>query len=722
MTAGTEAAFQAALQAHQTGNLQAAFEGYNAVLRAEPQNPYALHYLGVVVYQRGDTARAVALIEQAFAAKPDFPEAHYNLGNIYRETGRSERAESCYRTVLRLDPNYLDALNNLAGLMWKRGALGEAEALFRRLVERAPRDPGAHAILGAVLLEAGKAEEATAQLSQAAELAPGNPRILFDLGVAFEARGDLNSAETTYRKAAALSPRSSDALNNLGNVLVTKKRYDDAIDIFETLARRNPGHPGYVRNLGNALHLGGRLMAALSIYRRALELAPNDAEIHSNIAAVFLDQGRVGEAIASYRRALEIHPEFVTARSNMLFALCFKEDAEPGEVYAEHRRFDELHARPLSVQAAPHANDRNPNRRLRIGYLSPDFRRHPGGHFLLPIVEHCDRAIVDLYAYSDTLRQDGFTARFRRAADHWRDAHGRSDDALARLIREDEIDILVDCAGHMKGNRLLVFARRPAPIQFSFPLYPNTTGLSAIDYRIMDPHFAPPSADALHSERLIRLPQTHVCYEPGDRSLGVANRPPCADTGIVTFGSFNNVAKLGERTVAIWARILDAVPGSRLRVKWLGLGDGESRWVTGRFAQHGIPENRILLSPWSQDPYRPYLDIDICLDPLFANGGTTTCDALWMGVPVVTRFGETPFSRVGLGHLTNVGLPELIAGDDDAYVRIAVDLARSPERLVAIRSGLRERFAASPLMDAARYVRHLEAAYRECWRAWCGAR
>jgi protein O-GlcNAc transferase len=296
---------------------------------------------------------------------------------------------------------------------------------------------------------------------------------------------------------------------------------------------------------------------------------------------------------------------------------------------------------------------------------------------------------------------------------------GLDDEDLAEEIRSDEIDILVECTGHMAGNRLMTFALKPAPVQVSFPLYPNTTGLSAIDYRIADPYFAPPSADAYHSERLVRLPDVHVCYTPDERAPVPASRPPMLRSGYVTLGCFNNFAKVREPVVALWSRILSALPEARLMLKWSGMDDPNPVWVHERFARHGISPSRIVTLGFQPSQYDAYLEVDISLDPFPGNGGTTTCDSLWMGVPVVTLVGEIPFSRVGLCHLTNVGLSECIAREPDEYAAIVVGLARDPRRLASIRSGLRERVAASPLTDGRRYTRNLENAYRRMWSDWC---
>jgi predicted O-linked N-acetylglucosamine transferase (SPINDLY family) len=519
-------------------------------------------------------------------------------------------------------------------------------------------------------------------------------------------------------RALDLVPADVEMLMLLGESLRRTFSFGQAVEVFRRARELKPDSGRILASLGAALYGTTRLTEAARTLEQAIAMDPDCAEAYASLGVVYQEEGRIDEAIDCFRRGLELDPAAHIIHSNLLFTLCFKPDADPAAVFAEHRRFDERFAAPLR-DPAPHANARDPGRRLRVGYVSPSFNRAAGGVPLLAPIEHHDRDGFEVYCYSVNGFDDEFTERFRRAADHWIDARGWSDEALAQRIREDTIDILVDGAGHMAGNRLLVFARKPAPVQVSFPTYPNTTGLSAMDYRIVDHHFAPASVDAFHSERLIRLPDTHISYEPNDRTAALDAVPPARRNGYVTFGSFNNLAKINAATLALWARLLARIPTAKLMLKWKGLDGREPDWLTARLASAGLDRNRVMLAGWCAGAYEAYRQVDIGLDPLHVNGGTTTCDALWMGVPVVTRYGETPFSRVGLGHLTNVGLPELIAGDDDAYLRIAENLAGDLDRLTDLRRGLRARLAASPLMDAAGYARKLETAYREMWRQWC---
>jgi predicted O-linked N-acetylglucosamine transferase (SPINDLY family) len=393
------------------------------------------------------------------------------------------------------------------------------------------------------------------------------------------------------------------------------------------------------------------------------------------------------------------------------------------ELLEESRRWNLQHGEPLRKFIQPHANDRTPDRRLRIGYVSPDFGDHPVGRFLLPLLEQHDRSQLEIFCYSNSPANDRLTARLRAGADQWRNIMGLSDESVAGQIRGDAIDILVDLSGHTSGNRLLVFARKPAPVQVSYLGYPATSGLSAIDYRLTDPLSDPPGAtDPFHVETLYRLPHTNWCFEP--QASPVLTAPPSTRTGHLTFGSFSNFAKITPPLLQLWRRILDAVSNSRMVLKNSSLQPASVRErIRIHLNAQGINDRVDLLGP--QPDYANHLNqyqqMDIALDTFPYNGTTTLCDALWMGVPAITLSGQSHVSRVGLSLLTNIGLPELIAATPDEYVDIAVDLAKDPHRLATLRSTLRDRMTKSPLMDAPKFARDVEAAYRHMWRNWCNS-
>ncbi len=740
-----------ALQAQ--GKLDEAVAVYRQAIAVAPQYGEAHYNLGVVLQGQGKLAPAVAAYRQAIALKPDHAEAQFNLGHVLKAQDLPAEAVAAYRQAVAIRPDFAEAWCGLGLALKDEGRVDEAIAACRQAITVRPRYAEAHSNLGTALEASGRIDEAIAAYELAAALDPSLAEPHCNLGKVMQYRGRSDEAAAAYRRAIAAAPRLAAAHYSLGIVLRAQGRTDEAIAAYRQAVACDPRHAEALANLGNALRERGGIDEAIDIYRQAVAVAPHSAVAHSNLGNALIDlaildeaitacrraiaidprlavaysnlgnglqkQGKLDEAIAAYRQAIAIDPKYESAYDNLLFISCFKDDADPDEVFQDHLGFDRTLIAPFA-RIQPHANDRDVERRLRIGYLSPDMRMHPGGNFILPMIEHHDRSQVEVFCYYDNVASDDITEIFQAATDHWRPCFNLSDDDLADMIRADRIDILVECAGHMAGSRLIMCGRRkPAPLVISFPLYPNTTGVSAVDYRIMDPHFAPPWADGWHSEALIRMPDAHVCYRPSRSDILPPAVPPCSGNGHVTFGSFNNIAKLGPATLATWARILDAVPGSKLMVKWHGLRRDDSDWKYDLFRTHGIADAQLVFENFAPDPYSSYRGVDIALDPIGANGGTTTCDALWMGVPVVTQFGRTPFSRVGLCHLGNVGLTELITGDGESYVATAVALATDRDFLARMRHGLRQRFAGSPLMDGARYTGHLERGLRIIWRRWC---
>jgi predicted O-linked N-acetylglucosamine transferase (SPINDLY family) len=399
----------------------------------------------------------------------------------------------------------------------------------------------------------------------------------------------------------------------------------------------------------------------------------------------------------------------------------YSPEFDPETIFGEARRWHRVHATALAVQPPAHENDCDPNRRLRLGYVSADFRCHPVGWFLAPVFTHHYRTRFEVFCYSGVTRPDDFTEVFRSHADCWRETLGDSDGGFAARIRSDAINILIDLSGHTRGHRLLSFARKPAPVQVTAGGHYDTTGLEAIDYLIADRFHAPEGTEQYFSETLIRMPHDYICYEPPPYAPKVSG-PPSLQRGYVTFGCYNNLAKLNDEVIALWVKILALVPTARLRLQTRELNDvptGER--ILELFAGRGIARERMRLA--GGVPHRELLaaygEIDIALDPFPYSGGLTTLEALWMGVPVITLAGENFCGRHSTSHLSNVGLPELVASTPEDYVRLALTLARDPDRLSVLRVRLRTQMAASPLCDAAAYTRDLEAAYRQMWRNYC---
>jgi len=739
------------LIAHQVGKLDDALACYCRALELKPDYAEAHNNLGVAFKEQGKLEEALACWRLALELKPEYVEAHYNLGNVLREQGKLDDAVACYRRAVELKPDFAGVHINLGNALKEQGYLDEAVACCRRAVELKPDYAEAHNNLGVALKEQGKLEEAVVCWRRALELAPDYAVAHNNLGVALKEQGKLDDAIACYRRALELKPDYAEAHNNLGIVLKEQGKLDEAVACCRRALELRPDYAEAHGNLGNALREQGKLDQAVACCRRALELRPHYAEAHNNLGIALKDQGKLDEAlacyrqaldlkphyveaygnmgvalkdqgklddaVACYRRALELKPDYAVAHSNLLFALQYCADVTPAALAEAHAEFDRRHAAPLRGALAPYESAPARQGRLRLGFVSPDLGRHPVGYFLVRVLENLSQEQAETICYSDRIVKDDLTQRLQAAATQWRDVFGMGDQRLAEQIRADRIDILFDLAGHTAHNRLLVVARKPAPIQVTWAGYVGTTGLKAMDYLLADRYEVPPGAERHYRERVLRMPDGYVCYDPPLYAPPVMPLP-ALDRGQVTFACFNNPAKITPQAIEVWARILRRLPGARLALKFQGWNDsGVRRRFAGMFAAQAIDPGRLDLLGYSPhaELLAEYRRIDLALDPFPYGGGLTTCEALWMGVPVVTCPGETFASRHSLSHLTGVGLTETIARDLDEYVQLAVSLAGDLPRLAAMRAGLRQRMAASPLCDGKRFATHLASLLRDVW-------
>jgi predicted O-linked N-acetylglucosamine transferase (SPINDLY family) len=680
--------------------------------------------LGNSLRSKGDLEQAVEAFRRAIELNPESAPAHRNLGSLLKERGDLDGAISVLRRAAKIDPKDPSVHYDLGNALHTNGQLDEAIASFRRVIQLKPDLVEGHNNLGAALEDAGQLNEAIASYRQAIRLAPGSAEPHYNLGHALERSGQAEDAIASYRQAIRLKPDLIQAYNNLGNAWHDLGRLDEAIASFRTAIRLKPDYVETYYNLGNALHDGGGLDEAIACFGKAIGLKPDSAEAHSNLGRALRSAGQLDEAIAAYREAIRFKPDLASAHSNLICALQYHPGCDADAINEELRRWNQVHAQPLRKFILPHTNDRNPDRRLRIGYVSADFREHSVSWFLLPLIREHDHGAFEIFCYSDVLHCDAVTDRLRACVDGWQNIVRWTDERVAEKVREDKIDILVDLAGHTAGNRLRVFALKPAPVQVSYLGYSGTTGLPEMDYRLTDSLADPPGkTESFHTEKLVRLPVCNWCFGEPDEAPPVGPLP-AESNGSICFGTFNNFGKASPAIMDLWAAILIAAPLSRLIIKSRGLGEQSIRErIHQNFASRGVPADRLEIrghEPNVVSHLNTYNRMDIALDTFPYHGTTTTCEALWMGVPVVTLAGSTHISRVGVSLLSSVGLPELIAQSAEEYLSIATGLAKDLPRLAELRRTLRQRMRASPLMDGRRFARDIEAAYRQMWRNWCG--
>jgi predicted O-linked N-acetylglucosamine transferase (SPINDLY family) len=660
----------------------------------------AWHLVGVVAARQGQHARAADAIGHAIALNPNAAQFHVNLGNARFEQGDDASAIESYRRAIELEPSNEAVHKLLAG------------ACERQLD------------LGIEHHRAGRQEEAKVCYELVLRGQPERADALHLLGLLAFQRKDFAAAMEFIGKAISLSPSSSKFHASLGNVLLAQEDHARALASFETALRLEPDS---AQNLYYSALCHYRLRhhsEALLAVTQSIALDPNAAASHNLVGGINKNIGRSHEGIAAYRLALERDPTNSRIHSNLLFALNYQEDATSETIFSEHLSWGARHADSVEPRRATGlgAVEKRP---LRVGYVSADLRAHSVAYFLEPLLEARDRSGIHVTCYANSTKYDTTTQRLQGLSDAWRIIAGMSDEEAAALIRGDRIDILVDLSGHTSGNRLPLFARRAAPVQVTYLGYPNTSGLEAMDYRLTDVWADPPGlTDAFYTEDLVRLEGGHLCYRPFEDSPEVRELPALAN-GYITFGSFNNLSKVGETLIGRWASILAGVPGSRLFLKAKPLADLETReFILALFARNGIARDRLELTGWAENTgshLELYGKVDIALDTFPYHGTTTTCEALWMGVPVVTCSGETYASRVGVSLMTGIGLTDLIAPSMDSYVDVAINLAKDVARLRRIRAGLRSQVASSPLTDRVRTARAVEAAYRAMWRRHCAA-
>jgi protein O-GlcNAc transferase len=735
---------------------------YEQVLSAAPLHALALFRSGLLELQDGHPELALTRIAQASAAAPDDVRYLIGLGQALQALSRWHEAAQAYESALSLQPDFPDIAGSLGICLQRSGRWAPAAAAYRKALAQHPRNAAIMANLGTVLREMRELPEAVDLLRAATELEPlvashavnlgialydqryfaAAERVLsqtlarhpqdadaaFNLGNALHALDKSPEAVDRYRQAVSLRADYVDALINLGNVHTELGEFTSGIGAYEAAILARPDSVVALNNAGCLMRTLGRMDEAEDLLRRALRVDPQRAALYDNLGNVYKDAGALDDAIECYRKALEIDPGSAPTHGNLAYALSFQ-SPDPEPILEECLRWSRRFAAGFRTRTRSRADtsagtgtrDRvetdsdMARRRLKIGYVSPDFRDHCQSLFTIPLLSQHDHESFEIICYSSVKRPDALTRRIAGYADVWRDARPLDDETLCRVIREDAIDILVDLTMYMAGGRPLVFARKPAPVQIAWLAYPGTTGMAAMDFRLSDPRLDPEGYDSHYRERTLRLADSFWCYDPLTEGPEV-NALPAIERGHLTFGCLNNPCKLTDHTLRLWGGVMRALSNSRLL---LMAPPGRHRPRLLRLlAEQGITADRIDFLPFQPraDYLRSYHQIDLGLDTFPYNGHTTSLDSVWMGVPVVTRVGRTSVGRGGLSQLFQLGQLDLAAESDEAFISIAVALGNDLGRLAELRSGLRSRMERSTLMDAARFARQIEGAYRTAWK------
>ena len=691
--------------------------------RSKPADPQALIAEGNTAEDAGRPGDALKFYDQAIAIAPELARAHLNRGNALMAQQDFDRAIKAFEEAFLRDPTLAGAQLNMGNALVRQRRFDEASNAYRRALELKPGFADADVALGAVFDELGKFEDAAFHYRRALQAQPALARVHGDLGAVLLKLRQFAESEASLRRALDLDPRLTHLYFRLGNVCGLRGQRLSAIDAYRKMLQSHPDHGQTYCLLGIQLQMCGQFLESIECYRRVIELAPNDPIAHNNLAVVYRQLNRLDDAAATWRRALEIDPNNLAPHSSLIFLENSRAGGSKDTLLELARSFGASAARKAKVVVGL-PNSPEPERVLRIGFVSGDLRAHPVGYFLLSFLTALKaRATgrLESYAYFSYPFEDNVSTRIQAQCHGWRQVHEMDDEALVRQIGEDRIDILIDLSGHTGENRLPALAWKPAPVQATWLGYLGTTGVEAIDYLIADDWTLPPELESECTEKVWRLPQSYLCFTPPneDDTLGPL---PALKNGHVTFGSFNNLIKVGPDVIALWARVLNAVPGSRLLLKTAQFNENSvQKDVAQQFARHGITASRLMLEQQvaRADYLKPFNRVDIALDPFPYPGITTSVECLWMGVPFITLAGDSFMARQGVGLLNNAGLADWVAADEDEYVKLAVSRAGDLQALQKVRQELRPRVQASPIFEAESFARHFEDAMRGMWRAWC---
>ena len=641
---------------------------------------------------QGNPEQALSYFRQAMQSGSPSAELLYLAGDTLHDLGRLDEAIEHLQRAREVDSNHVDSVYTLAVVLQDKGKLEESISCYR----------------------AAKA------------LRPDHAKTYNNMGSAYLQLNKRDEAISCFEKALHLDPNFFMANYNLGSAYYLNRKFSAAKQCFQRVLSQQPTFAQAHNNYANLLKDEGQLKMATAEYRLAIRHNPNLAEAHFNLANVLIKTWHIEEALNLFEQLIKINPQHTIGYSNYLYYSHYSNRFKLDDFYRMARNWEKAQLPDIAkrIEKLKFSNKQDSEKKLKIGYVSADFCLHPVGFFIEGLFACHDKSVVEIYCYYNYPKQDEQTAYFASQSDHWRDIYGISDEQVEAMIRQDEIDILVDLTGHTDANRMLLFAVKPAPVQVTWLGYCDTTGLQSMDYFLADEIVTPPDTNQKYSETVWRLPECYINYVPRDYSPAISVNPSVTQ-GPITFGCFNNLSKITEEMLELWSRILLSVENSRLFIKSPRFKDAEiSERVAAVLLQKGIKPERIMLEHDSLE-HRDFLGcynvVDVALDTSPYNGVTTTCDALWMGVPVVTLLGESFISRNSASILSAAGLPELIATSPQQYIDIAIDLANDPDRRNSMKSGLRKQFGKSVLGDSGRFTRNLEDAYRKMWHKWCAS-
>lgn len=705
----------------ESGNLEEAIESYQVAIALDANYAQAHNNLGDALRLAGHAQASVESCAKAIELDPGYAQAYNNLGNALRDLNEFDAAASSYLKSIEYQPHYAEAHLNLGNVRAVQGNLDAAIGCCRTAISLKPDLTPAHVSLGNALARRGEIEPAIDSYRRAIDLAPGNAHVYMHLGNAYLATGQLEAAVFCYQRAIKLDPALHEGHLALGMAYSNQMKHEEAVESCKKSIALNAEHAEAHLALARALIQKGDTRAALPSCLTALSLKGDLSRIYYTLGVIRSDLGDLEGTVAEIRKVIELKPDATAIHSSLLFLSSYSPRLSPDAFLAQANRFRACVSD--RVERLAHTRDRDRNKgggRIKVGFVSGDLKGHPVGHFLASVLEHLDPRRLELVAYSSEKYGDELTAQLMRYFSEWRCVAHLNDEALARMVYEHEIDILVDLSGHTLLNRLPAFAWKPAPVQVSWLGFFATTGLDTVDYILGDRHVLPAEESWHFVEKPWRLPDSYLCFTTPEFDVDVGPLPMEAN-GFVTFGCLNNLLKVNEDVIALWSRVLHAVPDSRLLLKAKQLKDeGVHRETVERFSRHGIARERLILEGQSRRAVHigTFNRVDIALDPFPYPGGTTSVEGLWMGVPVLTRRGDRFLSHIGESIAHTAGLSDWIAEGDDDYVAKAATFARDPMRLANLRAGLRAQVLASPLFDAPRFARHLEDAFEQMWQTY----